>query len=424
MDRYNKGGKDVLPLYQPKAMMRKSPNHFPGVGLAEQFQISGYMMIASGIFWMCMIYFGIRGIQYGLMYRSFDDSNLEEIGCCTSFGGTLQDGLNFMETYDKGVAGPYLMRLGPETYNSGFKGTPSPKELENIPVIVTAVSSADFWHVQSLIRQWNEEIKPTFKTATFIIFDIGLYNKELELIKEYCKCEVRTFTVSAYPQHVADISTFAYRPIIIQTMIEEFGSVIWMNPNMLFTQASDLNQLKFRGKRDFFIWQPREFIGTIAYTSPKMFEYLKESRCCMVDAGLTDISTMVFYRSNITWSAIMKPWLLCALNKDCISPPKARYSGCFEMRAPKTTGCHRYDQSALSIILERAFQISLKTEKFLVPRISRQQDEYLEYFPEQPWTFTEIFFVSLVPFTCLGGLGYMFWRRKSQSAAKSNYRRR
>lgn len=207
-------------------------------------------------------------------------------------------------------------------------------------------------------------------------------------------------------------------------MIEEFGSVIWMNPDMLFTQASDLKQLKFRGLRHFFLWQPREFIGTIAYTSQNMFEYLRESRCCYVDSGLVDISTMVFYRTNVTWSAIMKPWLLCALNKDCISPPKARYSGCFEMRAPKTTGCHRYDQSSLSIILERAFQFSYKSEKYLVPRISRKQEEYLEYFPEQPWTYTEMLFVSLVPMTCVGALVYMFWRRKNKANIKSNYRKR
>lgn len=415
MARNKKG--PSLPTYQP----RLSPNQ----GLAEQFQISGYMMLASFIFWIIMIYLGFRVFGYAMLYRSLEDSDLEAVGCCANFGGTLQDNLNFLETYNKGVAGPYLMRLGPESFNSNFKGTQSPKELLDIPTIVTAVSTADFYPVQSLIRQWKEEIKPYYKDATFIIYDIGLYETELNLIKAHCGCEVREFRTSAYPNHVADITNFAYRPIIIQSIVEEFGSAIWMNPDMLFTQASDLKQLVYRGTRDFFMWQPKEFIGTIAFTDPKMFQYLGESRCCYLEAGLVDMSTIVIYRTNTSWSALMKPWLKCALNHDCIAPAKSRYSGCFEMRSPKTTGCHRYDQSALSIIMDRVYQFSFKSEKYVVARLSRQQEEYLEYFPEQPWTYTEIFFVSALPFTCVGGLAYMYWRKRQAAVlAKSNYRKR
>ena len=118
----------------------------------------------------------------------------------------------------------------------------------------------------------------------------------------------------------------------------------------------------------------------------------------------------------------MKPWLTCALAEECIAPPKSRFSGCFESRAPKTTGCHRYDQSALSILMDRMFQFSSKSEKYTVPKIGRPQDEYLSYFPEQPWTYTEMFFVSLVPLMCLGGLVYMYVRRLNLS--KAAFRRR
>jgi hypothetical protein len=180
MDRYNKGG--ALPLYQASSPspIRRSPN--AGLGLSSQFQISGYMMLASLCFWILMFYLGIKGFQYGMLYRTFDDESLDSIGCCSNFGGSIQDSLNFMETYAKGEAGPYLMRLGPETYTSEFKGTQSPAELTNIPTIVTAVSTADFYPVQSLIRQWKESIKPVFKEAKFIIYDIGLYSKEHELV--------------------------------------------------------------------------------------------------------------------------------------------------------------------------------------------------------------------------------------------------
>lgn len=197
---------------------------------------------------------------------------------------------------------------------------------------------------------------------------------------------------------------------------------MWLNPNMLVTRASDLNQLKYRGTRDFFLWQPTEFVGTVAYTKPAMFEYLKESRCCYVEACMIDTSVMVFYRTNTTWLDVMKPWLKCALNEACIAPPKSRYSGCFEMRSPKTTGCHRYDQSALSIIMERMYKFTLKKDSYQITRVTREQTEYLEYFPEQPWTYTEMFFISAVPLTCVGGLVFLYTRRKA--SAKKQYRSR
>ena len=197
---------------------------------------------------------------------------------------------------------------------------------------------------------------------------------------------------------------------------------MWLDPNMLVTRASDLNQLKYRGTRDFFLWQPDTFFGTIAFTNTAMFDYLKESRCCSVEPSMIDTSVMVFYRTNTAWLDIMEPWLKCALNVGYIDPLKSRFSGCLEGRSPKETGCHRYDQSALSIIVERMYKFTTKRDSYQVTRVTRAQGEYLEYFPNQPWTYTEMMFVSAVPLTCVGGLVFLFRRRKS--AAKTQIKKR
>ena len=88
------------------------------------------------------------------------------------------------------------MRLGPESYTSQFKGTAAPKELEGLPAIVTAVSTADFFDVQGLIKQIHEEIKPAFKDVKFLIYDIGLYSRELELVcgTYWASCSLFYFT--------------------------------------------------------------------------------------------------------------------------------------------------------------------------------------------------------------------------------------
>jgi len=67
-------------------------------------------------------------------------------------------------------------------YMLSIQGTQAPAQLTDIPPIVTAVASADFYQVQSLIKQWIEEIKPHIPNAKFIIYDIGLYKSESDLV--------------------------------------------------------------------------------------------------------------------------------------------------------------------------------------------------------------------------------------------------
>ncbi|KAK3593260.1 hypothetical protein CHS0354_012351 [Potamilus streckersoni] len=401
-----------LPLYG---------NFGAGGKKAPAFPLSPYMVVASVCFWLFIAAFTFKGCEYFLLYKFIDDSDLEVTNCCEHLGSDPIENEKFVQNYPKGDAGPYLMRLGPERYSSNFVGTESPRELSNIPTLVTAVTSSDFWDVQGLLKQFNHRLKKLFPDAKMIVYDIGLYQSETELLKKYGFVEVRSFQTSQYPSHVGDISNYAWRPIIIQSILEEFGSVIWISPQSRIAHATDLKQLKYRGDRHFFAWQTKEYIATIAYTNPKTFTYLNESRCCFLESGLVDMSMLVFYRTNFTWNAIMKPWLKCTLNKDCLIPPKARYSGCFHMRKPKTTGCHRYDQSVLSIILDRVFLFTFKLEKYVIPRIATESEENEEHFPEQPWTWTELAFLVLMPSACLGGLYYIYQRQRGKKRA---YRRR
>ena len=172
---------------------------------------------------------------------------------------------------------------------------------------------------------------------------------------------------------------------------------------MRLKSFSSLNILKNRGDRDFFVWdssldeeeedRPRNVIG---YTYPRTFAFLQESRCSFRDAGMVATDVIVAFRSNVTWSVIMKPWLICSLNKDCIAPPGARTSLCFHVRHPRTTGCHMFDQSVLSIILNRGFQITTKRDQYVPQRIAFRTREEVLFFEEQPWTSTQLFTIGFV----------------------------
>jgi hypothetical protein len=54
---------------------------------------------------------------------------------------------------------------------------------------------------------------------------------------------------------------------------------------------------------------------------------------------------------------LLRPWLECALDPECLAPPGAQADGCDLTRRPRYryAGCHRYDASAFNVILGQMF---------------------------------------------------------------------
>ena len=52
----------------------------------------------------------------------------------------------------------------------------------------------------------------------------------------------------------------------------------------------------------------------------------------------------------------IEPWLDCALHVECVAPGGAKLGPCVNITHDgHYVGCHRYDQSALGLILAREF---------------------------------------------------------------------
>ena len=54
---------------------------------------------------------------------------------------------------------------------------------------------------------------------------------------------------------------------------------------------------------------------------------------------------------------LLEPWLDCALHQECIAPEGSRAKPCLFTNEydGHYIGCHRYDQSALNILMNREF---------------------------------------------------------------------
>lgn len=79
----------------------------------------------------------------------------------------------------------------------------------------------------------------------------------------------------------------------------------------------------------------------VCYTHPDMFSWFDLNIVDYEDVYTIDANLIMFQKSFLT-TLIMKAWVTCALDMNCIAPIGSRLKPC--------CGCHRYDQDALTII--------------------------------------------------------------------------
>ena len=81
-----------------------------------------------------------------------------------------------------------------------------------------------------------------------------------------------------------------------------------------------------------------------------MFDWFEESHQ-IYRAYRTVEANFMILNNNFLTSLIMKTWVTCALERDCISPFGSNlYCNPNCLQLPHN-GCHRYDQDALSIAI-------------------------------------------------------------------------
>lgn len=93
-------------------------------------------------------------------------------------------------------------------------------------------------------------------------------------------------------------------------------------------------------------------------THPKMFDYFHTSSESFFFLPMVQSSHIMLYNTAEVHTKLMLPWIQCALTQDCIDPIGAQSSGCRFNKKPlyRYSGCHRYDGSALNIVLGLMFK--------------------------------------------------------------------
>ncbi|BFZ23243.1 hypothetical protein BsWGS_26282 [Bradybaena similaris] len=231
----------------------------------------------------------------------------------------------------------------------------NPRTTSGLPVIASAVKPDHFEEAVVLMKS----VHLLLSGYKLVMYDLGLSTTEQLLLAKYCNttwsCEATLFQFQMYPSHVKYLNIWSYRPICIQEMLNKYGAVIWVDDGHYFVNDSLSTTLTNAKKYGIQGWAIKE--PTSSITHPNMFRFFNVDEGSYFFQHAVESSHLAIYNSEKVARHLMLPWVKCALLEECISPPGAQNTGCNYFRRPlyKYTGCHRYDMSALNIILGKTF---------------------------------------------------------------------
>ena len=177
-------------------------------------------------------------------------------------------------------------------------------------------------------------------------------------------CQVRRFDEQRFPEHVSDLRLGAFRPLMIQQVLDQAGAVAWLDLNLVWgadagqrmRAAADAAQ-SGAGLLSWTVEQP-----TSALTHPGMFPFFQTEKENFFFHRMVDPAALILFNTRPVHQRLMLPWIRCVLLPECVSPIGAQSTGCRFDKKPlyRYSGCHFYDMSALNVVLGLMFDFDVK----------------------------------------------------------------
>ena len=230
-------------------------------------------------------------------------------------------------------------------------------------VIAGAVSSNHLEEVKDMIAS----VQHFYPSLHIVIYNLGLTNLEIETLESYCNVHVRQFNFSKYPDFILHVKFYSWKPLLVRELSKQFDIIFYFDASIrLMKPVVDIvlplmKDFPFIPGSTFRHMAAKNIIRT---THDGMLQYLNitQSREELDDFGLVQAGVWAMRVNDLTVSKILEPWVDCALHKECIAPEGAHLK-CNKVNETDAKGayrdCHRYDQSALNMILVREFGLSV-----------------------------------------------------------------
>ncbi|GFN82184.1 hypothetical protein PoB_000869000 [Plakobranchus ocellatus] len=225
-------------------------------------------------------------------------------------------------------------------------------------IIVSASSSNHYSEMQAMFQRLHSVVYPVMaeqkRNFSVVLFDLGLNAEERRMTEQKCRCQVVSFPKHIFPPHVKDNHCYSWKPLIIRSVIERAKKyVVWQDSSIRWTKKFPeiFDNTERYGHQ---IVRYTNSSRVTANTLKPMFDYMQEDVCPFFPYPEVQASVQLHHRDPLVVSAVLEPWCKCALEKNCICPvdPPTSALPCSSKTLHR---CHRYDQSALSIVLAKLY---------------------------------------------------------------------
>ena len=189
-----------------------------------------------------------------------------------------------------------------------------------------------------------------------LLYDIGLNPNNRARLKRFCNVALRRFRADLFRDLQGDIFSYRWKPLVVYSSFVEFGAVAWADASIRFKKSFDELPL-FNEGYGFVGFRQHGASPIGAFTHNGTLATLGVDRSEVAKAEITITGIHVWLPYHTLPPLLADYWLACALHKECLAPTGALLYTCRleERLKGHYIGCHRFDQSALSVILTKVF---------------------------------------------------------------------
>ena len=231
-------------------------------------------------------------------------------------------------------------------------------------VVLTAASSNHWKELLDAIAS-VQNIMPDMK---IIVINLGVTIGQAEQLQRLHNVEVQEFPFDSFPPHVQRLETFAWKSLSMRMMLSEYEVVFYMDSSVRLRRP--LVDILIPRVQNFPIKVSNNKMYDGAFTREEMYEYLQVSRKQVSKRYQKEGGLQLYRNCSFLHKRILSALIDCALHEECIAPSGSSPYGCdmdkyYEQADVVDTidqfeyiGCHRFDQSAMTSVLEREFQFA------------------------------------------------------------------
>ena len=223
--------------------------------------------------------------------------------------------------------------------------------------IFTAISSNHFIEAQDMLSSFSK----CFPEKKIILFDLGLTEAQRTNLSQRSYLDFRPFPFEEYKNvpYLKNLFMYGWKPLITQKISLESDVIMYSDASVRMISCNIRPALEHLLKFPIFPGNPAQHYKAIEFTHDGMMKYLEfpKTRKSIADVPTFQTGVWLILVNGDSRKKIIEPWVDCALHKECMAPEGSQRKPCnmTKKHDGHYIGCHRYDQSAINLILAREY---------------------------------------------------------------------